>query len=240
MAAKHRPRRSSPLYLPSAFDLFKPSRDLFLKHFNVFGLLYIVPFLLWLHSWVHTPAHGHNYWNRTTDANYGWTFPAGWNAAFIGFSLLWLIFSVVGGVIVHIMLQRSQLDAVEGKTPTIERAWQTVKDRWFDLVKLYAVTLLIIAAGFILLIIPGFFMIRRYIFAPYVMLDKKCGIKEALEESHRLGLINTGAVWGVIGVMILIGFIGIVPIFGSLASFVLGALYSLAPALRYQQLKKLA
>ena len=79
-------------------------------------------------------------------------------------------------------------------------------------------------------------------FAPYVMLDAhgKIGVKEALDKSAELGLQNTGAVWGLIGVSFLISLCGIVPVIGSLASFVLGALYSIAPALRYQQLKKLA
>lgn len=238
--AKQRARRTSPLYLPSAFDLFTPSKDLFIKHFNVFGPLYILPAFFWLHSWVDTPAHGGNYWNRTTDANTSWTLPTGFSAAFIGFSILWFLVAIIAGVMVQIMLQRSQLDAAEDKQPNLGRAWQTAKDHGLELFKLYVVTILIYAAGFILLIIPGFFMIRRYMFAPYVMLDKKCAIKEALEESHRLGSQNTGAVWGIIGVCVLIGIIGIIPIIGSLASFVLGALYSIAPALRYQQLKKLS
>lgn len=237
---RQRARRTSPLYLPSAFDLFAPSRDLLIKHLNVFGVLYIVPLIFWLHSWVDTPAHGHHYWTRASDANTSWTLPSGFNAAFIGFSILWFIIAVVAGLAVQIMLQRSQLDAAEGREPTLNRAWQTLKDRWQPLLKLYLAMIVIYFVGFILLIVPGLFMVRRYMFAPYVMLDKKCGAREALEESHRLGLANTGAVWGIIGVSCLIGLIGIIPILGSLASFVLGALYSIAPALRYQQLKKLS
>ncbi|HEU5004647.1 MAG TPA: hypothetical protein VFT49_00995 [Candidatus Saccharimonadales bacterium] len=237
--AKHRARRSSPLYLPSAFELFTPSKDLFIKYFNVFGILYILPLLFWLHSWVDTPAHGHHYWTRTSDANYGWTLPGGYNAAFIGFSILWFLIAIIGGTIVQIMTQRAQLDAAEDKEPTLDRAWQTVKEMWPNMVKLFIAMIIIIGIGFVLLIIPGLFMIKRYMFAPYVMLDKKCGVKEALEGSHELSNKNTGAVWGVIGVMFLLSIVGIVPIIGSLASFILGALYSIAPAIRYQQLKKL-
>lgn len=210
-----------------------------MEHLNVFGFLYIIPLIFWLHGWVSTPAGGGHFWSRTTDANYGWTFPAGINAAFIGFSILWFIIAIAAAVIMAIMQQRAQLDVSEDKMPALNHSWQTVKERWPDLLKLYIAMVVIIGVGFILLIIPGLFMLRRYMFAPYVMLEKKVGVKEALEESHRLGMANTGAVWGIIGVMFLISLCGIIPVIGSLASFILGALYSIAPALRYQQLKKL-
>ncbi len=239
MSARRRARRSSPFYIPSAFGLFTPSKDLFLKHIDVFGLLYIIPALLWLHSWISTPTHGLNLWSRSSDANYSWTFPGSFNAALIGFSILWFIFAIIVGLMVQIMLQKSQLDVVSTKKPDIGRAWQTAKKMWRPMIGLYIVMVLIFLAGLILLLIPGLFMIRRYIFAPYVMLEKKCGIKQALEESHQLGLTNTGAVWGLIGVMFLISLVGVLPLIGSLASFVVGALYSIAPALRYEQLKKL-
>jgi hypothetical protein len=76
--------------------------------------------------------------------------------------------------------------------------------------------------------------------APYVMIDKNTGIQESLTKSAAISLKNTGAVWGIIGVLFLIGLVNIIPYFGGLAAFVLGSLYSVAPALRYQQLKKLA
>lgn len=239
MAKRQRARRTSPLYLPSAFELFTPSKDLFVKYFNVFGLLYILPLIFWLHSWMDTPARGGNYAIRGTDANGAWSLPLGFNAAVIGFTILWFIIAVAIGTVIQVMMQKAQLDAVENREPTLNHCWQTFKKHGWEMFQLYVAMVLIFIVGFILFIIPGFFMIRRYIFAPYVMLDKKCGVKEALEESHRLGLQNTGAVWDLMGVLFLIGLIGIFPIVGSLASFVLGALYSIAPALRYQQLKKL-
>jgi hypothetical protein len=61
-----------------------------------------------------------------------------------------------------------------------------------------------------------------------------------MDQSAALSKANTGAIWGVIGVMFLIGLANIVPIIGGLIAFIFGALYSVAPALRYQQLKKLA
>jgi len=242
MNAKNRARKSSPLYLPSAFDLFKPSKELFMKHFEVFGVLFIVPFILWIHGWIFTPAGSGHWWQRGSDANNSFTYPNNYFDAAIGASVLWILFSLVLGTVIQIMTQDAQLKAAAGKKLTLSDLWQTVKTLWLKMVLTYIAFGLIVVVGFILLIVPGLFMIRRYMFAPYVMLEArgKIGIKEALDKSAELGLQNTRAVWGIIGVSFLISFCGILPIIGSLVSFVLGALYSIAPAIRYQQLKKLA
>jgi hypothetical protein len=71
------------------------------------------------------------------------------------------------------------------------------------------------------------------------MLDKNCGIREAMDRSAAISKPHSGYVWGIIGVGILIGFIGVIPLVGSLIAFIGGMLYSVAPALRYQELKKL-
>jgi len=241
MPNKHRPRRTSPLNLPGAFELFTPSKDLILRHINIFAPLYFLPFIFWFHSWASTPATGSHYFARISDANYSFSsFPAAYFATFIGFSIIWLLVTVVGGTIIQIMTQDAQLRAVEDKSIAFNKLWATTKELVWRMLGLYIVLGLVIGIGFALLIIPGLFMVRRYILAPYVMLDKKCSIGEAMTESARLSLVNTGSIWGLMGVVFLIGLIGIVPIIGSLASFVLGVLYSVAPALRYQQLKNLA
>jgi uncharacterized membrane protein len=98
----------------------------------------------------------------------------------------------------------------------------------------------IITIGFILLVIPGLIFIRRYILAPYVMLERNIGIMDSLNESAALSKLNPGAIWGIMGVMFLIGLMNIIPIIGGLAAFAFGSLYSVAPALRYRQLNKLA
>lgn len=143
-------------------------------------------------------------------------------------------------IIIQIMTHKATLDGAQGKEVSMDKLWTTVKEMGWRMLGLYLVMGLVILLGFILLIVPGFFMLRRYLLAPYVMLDKKCGIREAMDQSAKLSLINTRSVWGIIGVMILISFISILPLIGGLLSFVLGMLYAVAPALRYQQLKKLA
>jgi len=240
MARRPRARKSSPLYLPSAFDLFTPSKDLVLKNIHVFGPLFILPFIFWGHSWLDIPAGAGHYWGRVTDANYSWSFPSAFWAAFIGFSIIWFLIVIVGGVIIQIMLQRAQLEVSQNKEPVFSELWQVVKKMWKKMLLLFLAMIGLIVGGFILLIIPGLIMLRRYFFAPYVMLERNCSVGEALSRSAKLSAVNTGSVWGVIGVSFLISLLGVIPLIGSLASFVVGSLYCVAPALRYQQLKKLA
>jgi hypothetical protein len=240
-----RARRTSHLYLPSAFDLFKPSKNLVLQNIWIFGPLYAVPFIFWLHSWIWSPLPGQHIklWQQADGFSSGWTgspVPTYPSFLIVGFSLVWFILITVLGTIVQIMTQAAQLEAAENKHLDFSNLWRVVKEIGWRLFGLYVVTFFIIVIGLILFIIPGLIMIRRYFLASYVMIDRRTGIRESLDISAAISKKNSGAIWGVIGVMFLIGLVNIIPKIGSLASFALGCLYSIAPALRYQQLKKLA
>lgn len=242
---RNRPRQSSPLNLPSAFQLFKPSKELVLKHIWIFGPLYAVPVLFWVHSWIWAPATplvGNEWWTKFYGLDSGWgNSPiSSWSDAFVGSSILWFLMAAIGGTIAQFMVTIAALKATEGKSLNFNNLWQVVKKIGWRLLGLYLLVSLFILCGLILLIIPGLIMIRRYFLAPYVLIDKNCGIREAMDRSAAMSKPYSGTIWGIIGVMILIAFVGLVPIIGGLTSLVLGMLYVVAPALRYQQLKKLA
>ena len=93
--------------------------------------------------------------------------------------------------------------------------------------------------GLILLIVPGLIVIRRYFLAPYVMVDQDTGILESMRRSAAMSKPHSGYIWSIIGVSVLLSLPGIIPFVGWAVSFVLAVLYSTAPALRYQELKKL-
>jgi hypothetical protein len=231
--------------MPSAFDLFTPSKELVLKNIWIFGPLYAVPLVFWIHSWIWSPLPNHptSWWQGARHFNSGWPggpLPTYATFLVVGFSLLWFLIIAAGGTIAQIMSQAAQLEAAQGKHLDFQNLWQIVKQLGWRLLGLYIVVGLVVLVGFILLIIPGLIMIRRYFLAPYVMIDKKLGIREAMDQSAALSKLNTGSIWGILGVMVLISLVNIIPIIGGLASFVLGSLYSVAPALRYEQLKQLA
>jgi hypothetical protein len=232
-----RPRRSSPLHLPSAFDLFTPSKEIVLKNIWIFGPLYAVPFIFWIHSWIWSPIPGESvrhWWYNADGFSSGWpgsSLPAYETFILVGFSILWFLIISVIGTVGQIMSQAAQLKAAEGERLDFVDLWKVVKELGWRLVGLYIVSTLAIVFSL-------FIFARRYWLAPYVMLDKKTDIKESMRLSAEISGRNPGSVWGLIGVLFLIGFVNIIPIIGGLASFIFGSLYSVAPALRYQQLKK--
>ncbi|MBX4190665.1 hypothetical protein KW794_01115 [Candidatus Saccharibacteria bacterium] len=243
--ASKRARRTSAFYMPGAFDLFTPSKELVLKNIWIFGPLYALSLVFYIHSWIWSPLPNQpvSWWHHADGFSSAWPgspLPIHITFLSVGFSVLWLLIIMLIGTIVQIMSNAAQLVAAEGKRLDFNNLWQIVKELGWRMWGLYLLTGLIVFVGLVLLIVPGLIFIRRYFLAPYVMLDKKTDIMESLNMSASLSKANTGAVWGVIGVMFLIGLLNILPYIGGLAAFVIGALYSVAPALRYQQLKKLA
>ncbi|MDB5161409.1 MAG: hypothetical protein JWO96_789 [Candidatus Saccharibacteria bacterium] len=232
------------MHITPSFDLFSKSKQLVLDNLNILWPFFLLQLLFLMNNWLTNPASVHGT-NRVgyditghsvgiaspTFPNYSWSLFLG-----IGFfAIIWIVVSII----FQIMLQRAQLDIIEGKKSSFSHLWATVKELGWRMVGLYLLTGLYILIGLIL-IIPGIIMFRRYFLAPYVMLDRKCSIKEAMERSAAISKPYSGYIWGVIGVMVLISLLGIIPFIGSLVAFVVGALYSLAPALRYQELKKLS
>ena len=60
--------------------------------------------------------------------------------------------------------------------------------------------MLIVALGFVLLIIPGVFLVCRLAFVPYLIMDKKHGVKESLKLSFYM---TKGYFWTILGMGIL-------------------------------------
>lgn len=242
-----RARRGSPLRLTPSFDLFKPSYALVRKNIWIFGTLYFVPLIFWVHSWI---------WTSPSTTNHAWfgrfyghsTLSASWGSSpfsnlpdtFVGFSILWFLIIIIGGTIAQLMTVIADYEASQDKEITFGGLWASTKEIGWRLIGLYIVVALVVFVGLILLIVPGLIMIRRYFLAPYVMIDKRCGIREALDRSADISKPHSGYIWGIIGVTILISMIGIIPLIGSIVAFVMGMFYSVAPALRYQELKKLS
>jgi hypothetical protein len=242
--AKKRTRRGSPLHITPSFELFGKSKDIILKNIWIFGPLYILPTIFMIHSWIWTPekpGQAQHWWYSFDNFGPGASaspVPLFSGYTLLGFSLLWGLLVLVGGAIVQIMSQAAQLEGAEGKIVNFHSIWKITKELGWRMVGLYIAIILALVVGFILFIIPFFIFLRRYFLAPYVMLDKKVGIQEAMSRSAAMSKPHSGSVWGVIGVIFLIGLAGIIPFVGWLVSFVLGFLYSVAPALRYQELKK--
>src|SRR6185295_10606488 len=98
---------------------------------------------------------------------------------------------------------------------------------------------LMLIGGFLLLVIPGLIVLRRYYLSPYYLVDKDLTIGEAMKQSAADSKPNSQAIWAVIGVSVLLSLTGVVPLIGGILSFVLVSLYSVAAPLRYREIKHL-
>lgn len=235
-----RPRKTSAYNLTGAFDLLPKSYELVKKNLGVFVLLWLFPLIGGLSNGI---------WSLGDERHWDKDSPVLANAVGNGFpplyvwgglSLLFLLALAIG-VIIQVMTHQAELEASQHKTVKLSRLWEVVKTKGLPLFGLYLLVGLITVIGFILFIVPGVIMLRRYFLAPYVFLDhENIGVWDAMEKSAVMTKKHSGSVYRVIGVMLLFALFGVVPLIGWIASFFLGFFYSVAPAIRYQELKKLA
>ena len=70
----------------------------------------------------------------------------------------------------------------------------------------YVVYGVAVAVGFVLLIVPGIILHLRLQFAPYFLLDQKCGPIEALQKSWNA---TRGSAWSLFGLAVAIWFVNV-------------------------------
>lgn len=207
----------------SAFLLFKQSYMLIIKNLQIFiligGLGLVAQFVTSLQ--IKIPENGGQF---PTISKQG-----------AGIFAVALICSIV----LYTMAVKLQVLVAQNKKPSFGILWEFARDYTFKILGLGFIISCIVFTGLIAFIIPGLIFIRRYILAPYVMADKGTGIMDSMRISAELSKPFSSAVWGVIGVSILISLISVVGQMGSLVSAILAVCYSVAPALRYEELKKL-
>lgn len=100
---------------------------------------------------------------------------------FLGITLV----SIVVSVILKLGVIKVFLNLVDGGKPTFNDLWNTAHylPQYFGAVLLMAVPVLV---GFVLFIVPGFYLYIRWQFFSILIIDKNLGPIEALKESWRL------------------------------------------------------
>ena len=133
-----------------------------------------------------------------------------------------------------------QLEAVRGNDVDDQTALTATKEMVGNYFFASLLTGLIIIGGFILLIIPGFFMLKRYILVGYHLVDHKLSVREAMDRSKQYSEKYSGAHWGLIGLQIVINLVTYLPLIGPIASLAMSVIYYMTPAVRYEQIKNAA
>lgn len=195
--------------LTSAFELFGPSISLIKKYVGVYFVLLVLPVLL-------------------TSLDYA---SQDVTSPFTMFgSLLALIFMAP--------LLYAEVRTAGGHDVTLGEAFQRGYAYFWRLLGLVIIVGLLVVIGFILLIIPGLIILRRYILAPYVLVDRNTSISEAMKIAAEESKPFSWSIYGIMGVSFLIAFIGVLGLPGAIASTLLSVLYALAIVVRYFEVKK--
>lgn len=205
--------------MPGAFDLFKPSMEIVKNNLPAFLVLMAIPMVLTMLGPDPTFRPDPNRETGIQDL-----------LGFIGAVLTLVTFPAV----VILQLKGAHKEQISGTD-----AFNDGLKYLLRLIGLAICMIAIFAISILALIVPFFYAVRRYALAPYYLVDRDLGVFEALKVSAEESKDMWGAIYGIIGVSLLIALPSIVPIIGWIATAVGTVLYAAAPGLRYLHIKAL-
>ena len=177
-----------------------------------------------------------------TKATYGqlgqaiWHDPTGRHGLMVlGISALWWLIAYPATIVMAAKTVRG------GGDEPLAILRQSTRFYW----RLYGLAIIIavlLCIGFIALIIPGLILYRRYALAPYYLVERDCGIRQALQFSAAQNQDERAAMWGTLGVVLAMAFaaaaVSDLPIIGLIAGPIVGVLYFFGLPLRQRELSK--
>lgn len=218
------------LNLTPSFKLFDKSYSLIKNNFRIFAILYALPVIFSFSSLTTQRS-------TSRSVNIDFNMP----------TVFWVLLPVIGLAVTWLFIvYQTMLNVLELKVTKssqqvgFKQLYNEARPFLFRLFTLGLLVGLVVILGLFLFVIPGLIMIRRYYLAAFFMIDKDLSVREAMRQSATASKQASGYIWGLLGVMMVLGLTSIVPFIGSLISTLLAAAYSVAPALRYQEIKNLA
>lgn len=233
-------RRTSAYNLSGAFELFGKSYEIIKRNFEVFMVLFSVGALLalWdsLGRYVDEKEQGRDWGNLFQNSVFGPDVNSGVLAAG-GFMFL----VTVVYLILYMLLIIAVVRSAQGHRLKFSSLWQEFTGNWLwlKLIGAFIALGISLVIGFVLLIIPGVILLWRLFMVPYVLVDQKVSIGDAFKRSWDMTRGYAWPIYSIILVAILLSLPNIIPLIGGIIAFILSAVYSVAPALRYEELKKL-
>lgn len=136
------------------------------------------------------------------------------------------------------------LALADNKKLSIDQFTQVDFRRLLTLIFAGLLSALLVIGGAILLIIPLYWVIPWVSFVSYVVVDKGLSPRAAIEESKRLADGHKNKVWALVGVSILLSFVGaivsVIPFIGVAAVAFVSVLTTVAAAIMYRWLQATA
>ncbi|NOQ42948.1 MAG: hypothetical protein GQ560_00650 [Dehalococcoidia bacterium] len=193
-------QKNSVTLAPSVGSAYKNGwRQLFWEYFLGLFLILIISFIIGIPG-------GMNEWAQGSAA-----------AGILGF--LAFVYGILVQGPVQFGVAFAFLKAARGDKLETKDMFEAFKNYW-NAVLASLLVFMIIIVGLILLIIPGIFFACKLAFTPYLVVDRKMAVMEALEESWRM---TGGHAWKVF----LIGLLAIPICIAGLLCFIVGIIISI-------------
>lgn len=193
-------QKNSVTLAPSVGSAYKNGwRQLFWEYFLGLFLILIISFIIGIPG-------GMNEWAQGSAA-----------AGILGF--LAFVYGILVQGPVQFGVAFAFLKAARGDKLETKDMFEAFKNYW-NAVLASLLVFIIIIVGLILLIIPGIFFACKLAFTPYLVVDRKMAVMEALEESWRM---TGGHAWKVF----LIGLLAIPICIAGLLCFIVGIIISI-------------
>ncbi|MGH7195544.1 MAG: hypothetical protein ACREGA_02080 [Candidatus Saccharimonadales bacterium] len=213
-----------------SWNFVRPSLQLWRQHYSSLIVLVLLPlFVLQLGE---TLARGHAAGRQSVSI-------LSFNSNLTLASSLIIIIGALWTIINAPALYYLLVQAAKGKNPALAACYRYGLKRFWRILGLRIAVFVIVAIGFILLIVPGVILLRRYYLANYYLIDQDLSIAESMRKSADESKPVSGYVYGTIGVTLVFALIagvvssilGAAGIIGTLISYV----YLFAAALRYHE-----
>lgn len=114
-----------------------------------------------------------------------------------GLAVLWAIAYMVVQFIISMGVIKAYLNITRGEKVTME-TFTSVAPKILNFFAAQILMMFIILGGFLLLIVPGIYFSIKFMFTPYLVIDKGMGPVEALKAS---GKMTDGVKWDIVGFM---------------------------------------
>ena len=125
-------------------------------------------------------------------------------------SLVELLFSIIT-LPLGVGLGLLGIRRAAGKATPVSTLWEPYAYA-IPIIVMYILMVVLIAAGFLLLVLPGIYLSVAYSFAPYLILEKNMGVWEALETSRKAITAYWWRYFGLMLVLVLLFIIGSIPL----------------------------
>jgi hypothetical protein len=212
-----------------SWDLFKPNLDLLREHYVSVIYLFLLPSLVAAlgNLMIGALKADSNSLNLTSSQVIG--------ACLLLISLVWQAVNI--GPLTYF-----QLRVADGKTDTLSDYYRKGLKYDIRLILYYLAFTVMAIVGFILFVIPGLYVIRRYFLGSYYLVENDMRTSEALKQSAERSKSYSGAIWGIIGVQVSLIFLSIfVQSLFSYVGIILGELiacsYVFLAVLRYREIE---